>query len=318
MDIKHTILMITYNQEDCVREALDCLFRQGIPPYEVIIADDCSIDKTRDIILEFKKKYPNIIRPVFHEENLGIYKNLNYIINNIKISGDIVSILAGDDLYKDHMLLTFNRLIKKENLNPQDEKFLLMTNQLHLLPDGTEREAINNYTFKNKNYLKLKLRNRMGNRYTGISSALFKTMNCWNLDIGLMADYLHAFDLYTECDNFYFINKSFPVYRLDSGVTAKNKKYIFSKSWIQVVNYILTNRSKFLDKLDVIYLNKNIVRSKLELDNSFKNKTSFLQYYLLSFGDVLNGDVSFKSYVFESSFFFPKSVVRIIKKLIGR
>ncbi len=108
------------------------------------------------------------------------------------------------------------------------------------------------------------------------------------------------------------------MYRLGTCVSTSENKDIFSKSWIQVASYILTNRSKFLDKLDVIYLNKTIVKSKLELDNSFKNKISFLQYYLLSFGDVLNRDVSFKSYIFESSVFFPKSVVRIMKKLIGR
>ena len=78
MSINHTILMITYNQEEYVSSALDCLFRQGVYPFEVIISDDCSTDKTQEIILEYQKRYPNIIKPIFQKKNLGIYQNLNY------------------------------------------------------------------------------------------------------------------------------------------------------------------------------------------------------------------------------------------------
>jgi glycosyltransferase involved in cell wall biosynthesis len=317
MDIKHTILMITYNQEDYIKETLDCLFRQGVLPYEVFIADDYSTDNTRKIILEYQDKYPEIIKPIFHEKNLGINQNLNYMIENVKVNGDIINFLAGDDLYKDNMLITFNEFIKDNNLSPRNEKFLLMSNQLHLLVDKREKEAINNFKLEGKNYLKLKLRNKIGNRYTGISRALYDTMQTWNLELGLWADALHSFDLYINCDKFYFINKSFPVYRLGSGVTTQKKKDILSKSWIQVANYILDNRREYLDSKDIIYLKKSIEKSKLELNNSVNNKISFLKYYLLSFGDVLTGYNSLKDYIFEFGILFPKNIKQLIKKLIG-
>jgi glycosyltransferase involved in cell wall biosynthesis len=317
MDIKHTILMITYNQEDYIKETLDCLFRQGVLPYEVFIADDYSTDNTRKIILEYQDKYPEIIKPIFHEKNLGINQNLNYMIENVKVNGDIINFLAGDDLYKDNMLITFNEFIKDNNLSPRNEKFLLMSNQLHLLVDKREKEAINNFKLEGKNYLKLKLRNKIGNRYTGISRALYDTMQTWNLELGLWADALHSFDLYINCDKFYFINKSFPVYRLGSGVTTQKKKDILSKSWIQVANYILDNRREYLDSKDIIYLKKSIEKSKLELNNSVNDKISFLKYYLLSFGDVLTGYNSLKDYIFEFGILFPKNIKQLIKKLIG-
>ncbi len=318
MNIKHTILIITYNQEKYIRETLDCLFKQGVLPYEVFIADDCSADKTREIILEFKERYPDIIKPIFHKKNLGINQNFNYIFQNVKVSGDIINILDGDDLYKDNMLKTFNDFIEDNHLDIVNEKFLLMTNTLHLLPNGHEVEAINNFKLKNKNYLKLKLRNKIGNRLTGISRKLYEDINIFNLEIGLWADALFSFDLYTKCDKFYFINKSFPVYRLGSGVTTSKKKEIFAKSWIEVANYFLENRKSYLDKKDIIYLKKSIAKSKIQLDNTLENKISFLKYYLLSFVDVLDGYNDFKSYIYESSVLFPKSFKNSVKKLLGK
>jgi len=320
MNIKHTILMITYNQEDYIKETLECLFRQGVLPYEVFIADDYSTDNTRKIILEYKDKYPNIIKPIFHKANLGIYKNLNYIINNVKVNGDIISFLSGDDLYKDNMLLTFDNFIEENSLNPLDEKFLLLSTVVNLSPNGKEVEILNNYEFKNKNHLeliKLRLRDKINSRCTGISRLLFDEMDEWNLELGLWADYLNSVDLYIKCNKFYFINKSFPIYRLGSGVTTTKKKEIFSKSWIKVANYIMQNRKEYLDTDDIIYLKKTVAKSKVELENSLKNKIEFVIYYTLSFKDVLYGYSSLKEYLFQSSVFFPKSVKTVVKKLLG-
>jgi glycosyltransferase involved in cell wall biosynthesis len=316
MNIKHTILMITYNQEDYIREALECLFRQGVLPYEVFIADDCSVDGTRKIITEFQEKYPNIIKPIFHKENLGINQNLNYIIDNVKVNGDIINFLSGDDLYKDNMLLTFNEFIKDNKLFPKNEKFLLMTNTLNLFSDGKILEDLNNYKLKNKNHLKLKLRNRMGNRNTGISRALYESFPLYNLDIGLWADALHSFDMHSLCDKLYFIDQSFPIYRIGSGVTSKLQKSIFAKSWIKVASYFLKNRKNKLDYLDQIFLKKSIKQSEIYLNINIENKVKFIPWYFLSFLDVLGGYCSFKTFIFESSILFPKYFIKKIKSLI--
>ena len=224
MNIKHTILMITYNQEDFIREALECLFRQGVLPYEVFICDDFSTDKTRSIILEYKNKYPDIIKPIFHKKNLGINQNQNYMIDNVKVNGDVISFLAGDDLYKDNMLITFDNFINKNSLDLEEGKFILTTNVLKIREDSSILSEINHYKLRNKDYLKFHIRMKVGSRYTGISRKLFDTMTYWKENLGLWADYLHAFDLFIQCDNFYFINETFPIYRSGSGVTNTLKK----------------------------------------------------------------------------------------------
>ena len=73
------------------------------------------LKKTRVKYLEYKNKYPDIIKPIFHKKNLGINQNQNYMIDNVKVNGDVISFLAGDDLYKDNMLITFDNFINKKS-----------------------------------------------------------------------------------------------------------------------------------------------------------------------------------------------------------
>ena len=58
-NIEISILMMTYNQEQFVEKALDSVLMQKISvPYEILIIDDASTDKTPEILRMYKKKYP--------------------------------------------------------------------------------------------------------------------------------------------------------------------------------------------------------------------------------------------------------------------
>ncbi len=308
MSIKHTILIITYNQEAYIGEALDSLLSQRVLPSEVFISDDCSTDRTVDVIATYKMKFPEIIKLYVQKKNLGIYKNLNFMLENIKVSGDVVSYLSGDDLFESGVLEEFSKFVKTNNLQPLKNKFMIMTNQLHIKSNGQKTVAIDNYKLRNKNYLKLKLRNRIGNRYSGFSRALFDSFQRWNEDLGLWADALHTFDLYRLCDDFYFINKAFPIYRLGSGVTSKVGIEKLATSWIKVANYILENRKDYLDIFDRVYLRKSIWMNRYAIERNFITWTNYFLYYLLSILDVITGYNSLREYLNEFANFLPKNI----------
>jgi len=151
---------------------------------------------------------------------------------------------------------------------------------------------------------------------TGISRALFDVMDENKLELGLYADYIHSFDLLSKSDKVYFIDEYFPVYRLGSGITSKEKKDKMLHSLIKVVNYFLENRAQYLDKQDRIYLKKVMAKAKLKLNKNYTNKILFLKYYLLSFGDVLNGYTNLKTFLFEISIFLPDFIKNLIKKIV--
>ena len=100
-DIKVTVLCITYNHGRYIRDALNGFIKQKTQfKYEVIVHDDASTDNTKDIILEFANKYPDIIKPIIQESNQyskGIRILQKYLWNQIK--GEYVAVCEGDDFW---------------------------------------------------------------------------------------------------------------------------------------------------------------------------------------------------------------------------
>ncbi len=99
MEIKQpkvSLIVITYNQEEFVHDTLDSCISQDFDSFEVVVSDDGSKDKTAEIILEYQKKYPDIIKPVYSDVNTGIANNLNRGLSAAK--GEYIALLGGDDL----------------------------------------------------------------------------------------------------------------------------------------------------------------------------------------------------------------------------
>ena len=67
--MKISVLVAVYNAADYLSVCLDSLVNQTHRDIQVICVDDASTDKTADIIREYEKKYPNIIKPIYQTEN---------------------------------------------------------------------------------------------------------------------------------------------------------------------------------------------------------------------------------------------------------
>jgi glycosyltransferase involved in cell wall biosynthesis len=95
-DPKVSVCVITYNQERYIAQCLQSLVDQRTNfEFEIIVGDDFSTDGTREIVLEFKRAYPNIIRTHFQPVNTGGSRN------NLEVHacarGRYVAHLDGDD-----------------------------------------------------------------------------------------------------------------------------------------------------------------------------------------------------------------------------
>lgn len=66
-------------------------------PWELIIADDFSTDGTREIILEYYEKYPNLIKLILQKENVGASRNWLDLISSPK--GKLIALCEGDDYW---------------------------------------------------------------------------------------------------------------------------------------------------------------------------------------------------------------------------
>jgi glycosyltransferase involved in cell wall biosynthesis len=93
-----TFFVVAYNQERFIREAVEGAFAQTYTPLEIILSDDCSPDRTFEIMEEMAAAYRGPHRLVLNrnKKNLGIGGHLNRII---EIShGEILIPAAGDDI----------------------------------------------------------------------------------------------------------------------------------------------------------------------------------------------------------------------------
>lgn len=103
MNLQHplvSVIVLTYNHEEYIRQALDSILSQNTTfPYEVIIGDDASTDKTQEIIFEYQEKYVSRIRTIFNPENLGPTRNSYNLLKMAR--GKYIANLEGDDFWID-------------------------------------------------------------------------------------------------------------------------------------------------------------------------------------------------------------------------
>lgn len=94
----YSIVLISFNQEKFIKEALDGIRNQTLMPKEVIIADDGSIDNTPSIIEEYVALYSleNDWKLLLSKENRGININLQEAIE--ETTSEVIIIMAGDDI----------------------------------------------------------------------------------------------------------------------------------------------------------------------------------------------------------------------------
>lgn len=103
-----SICCITYNHQDYIEEALKSFLMQETTfPFEIIIHDDASPDNTANIIREYEKLYPQIIKPIYQTENQKskFKSGMNPRFNYPRAKGKYIALCEGDDYWVDPLKL---------------------------------------------------------------------------------------------------------------------------------------------------------------------------------------------------------------------
>ena len=107
--MKVSVLMTSYNQEKYIAEAIDSILAQEVSfDYEIVIGEDASTDRTREIVLEFAEKHPDKIRVLLRETAAaerdrarGLGGKANFVNGLQSCRGEFVALLDGDDYWTD-------------------------------------------------------------------------------------------------------------------------------------------------------------------------------------------------------------------------
>ena len=107
MSVEVSVVCNAYNHEKYIRSALEGFVMQKTSfPFEVLVHDDASTDRTAEIIREYEIKYPDIIKPIYSTENQ--YSKNDGSLSRIqygRVQGKYIALCEGDDYWTDPLKL---------------------------------------------------------------------------------------------------------------------------------------------------------------------------------------------------------------------
>lgn len=127
-----SVRIVTYNHESYIADCLNSVLAQKTDfEFEIVIGEDCSQDKTREICLAYQRRYPKTIRVLWSDEN--VYKiGGNVRRCDMRCRGEYIALLEGDDYWTDPL-----KLQKEVDLIRKTGAIACVANYQTKLADGT-------------------------------------------------------------------------------------------------------------------------------------------------------------------------------------
>ena len=110
--IKVSIIMPVFNAENYIQKSIKSLLNQTLKEIEIIIVNDGSEDKSKEIIKKYEEKYPDKIK-YLEKENGGAADARNYALKYAK--GEYIAFLDADDYVELDMYEKMYNKAQEEN-----------------------------------------------------------------------------------------------------------------------------------------------------------------------------------------------------------
>ncbi len=256
-----SVILTVYNREKYLSAAIKSVLNQTFNNFELIIIDDFSRDRSKEIIKEYKEM-DNRIKFLFHNENKGIARSTNDGINLAK--GKFIAFIDSDDVWDKKKL----------------EKQLLVLEMNENLIIWTDGELIDEHgKFLGKTFVQLcnsSQKKKSGDiffellfgNFINKSSLIFKKKNLGDLRFDerfkTHEDYKIAVDL-AKRYNYFFINQPLTKIRKHDENTSSSDEKFLILDHIKVTQYFLFKYFKFIPKKTRLLLYQTIIISTFKL-----------------------------------------------------
>lgn len=129
-----SITVIAYKHAKYLPACLDSLLGQKTNfDYEVIVGEDCSNDGSREILLDYLARYPDKLKVIINEENLGASKNGYNVL--LQCRGKYIAGCESDDFWCDEYKLQK----QVDYLEAHPEISAVGSNHFYVDDDGNRR-----------------------------------------------------------------------------------------------------------------------------------------------------------------------------------
>lgn len=251
-----SVCLITYNHAPYFRQAIESILMQEVDfAIEIIIADDFSTDGTREVTIEYQKKYPQLIRLILQEKNLGAALNWAALMN--APIGKYIAYLDGDDYWTDPL-----KLQKQVDFLEKNQEYILCAHVVSIVSSVEMVEYMYDQALDSTD----SRRQALGH-YIPTVSVLFKNFNSavvfpeWLLQcpFGDWALFVYL----GQFGKIKILNENMATYRFTrSGIFSALANSQITRNMILTTNILIKNIS---DKTTVTNLCKNLAGQNIKL-----------------------------------------------------
>ncbi|MCX2449931.1 glycosyltransferase [Pedobacter sp. PLR] len=136
-EIMVSVCCLTYNHEKYIAQAVEgFVMQQTNFPIEIIIGEDCSTDRTRQILDGYASRYPDKIRLITSPSNVGANNNAVRVFKAVR--GKYIAICDGDDYWTDPL-----KLQKQVDFLEQNEAFVMCGHYSKKISENNEIHYMN-------------------------------------------------------------------------------------------------------------------------------------------------------------------------------
>lgn len=151
------ILLATYNSSEYIREQIDSIIEQDCHDWRLLIRDGGSSDRTRDILEEYRLRFPDRIDIIATETHAFSVENFSALMETS--TAPYVMFCDHDDVWlNDKVGKTYRKMIEAEKIYGSDKPVLIFTDMAVVNCD-LEQVSGSYFAYQNLDPEKIKLNN---------------------------------------------------------------------------------------------------------------------------------------------------------------
>ena len=305
-----SVCCTTYNHEPYIAKAIDGFLMQETNfPFEILIRDDCSTDKTAEILKQYAGKYPQIIRPVFEKENT-FSKGVKPMPQLYKIAqGKYIAICEGDDYWINAKKLQ----MQVDRMREVPEVDISFHSSYELKGDKIGREICSHYTSDRIYTISEVILG--GSEFLPTASIIFKRellerIPMWLYKAPIVDYFLQV--LGSSNNGALYINDSMSIYRVDainSATKIINASVASKKEWMDACIISLDELNKELCCKYQYEINKIKSRIYFAVSNFYLDHGMIddFKYNMVKYYELLE-KIGFKDKIYYIFINFPLSL----------
>jgi glycosyltransferase involved in cell wall biosynthesis len=263
-----SVFMLAYNHENFIAQTIDSILIQKTKfTFEIVVGEDCSIDRTKDIILNYACKNPGYFKLVLHKKNVGVIVNQMAVLE--ACTGKYIAICEGDDYWTDPC-----KLQKQVDFLESHPQYSITSHRYKIIDEENKKLSLDfahELFTDNIEGLNYDINSFLDKQYTQTVTVVFRRNT---LDLSKLKRYKYSGDIllfYHILKNGlgYCFNFDAAVYRKHSGGIYSKKDeshkyrhgyYIF-RNWYNVSKDDVFKQKYFIHK-DLVY--NDIIHSILQ------------------------------------------------------